>query len=220
MEVIGFRDSSPASIILQHIQRHGQTTIKKLEEVLGVSTTAVREHLAHLQAHGLVVTSTMRYGPGRPRLVYTLTDKAQSLFPKHYDLLIRLILQELAAEGGMERVEALLERVGARLAQEYGERISGEDVSVRLNELHQMLEDKGIPAEVQASGTSINIHSCPYFDVAQEHGEVCAMERRMFEQVLGKEVVLEQSIRDGYHHCCFALPSAEGERPDERTNNV
>jgi predicted ArsR family transcriptional regulator len=207
MEVIGFRDSSPASIILQHIQRQGKTTIKELEEVLGVSTTAVREHLAHLQASGLIATSTMRYGPGRPRLVYTLTAKAQGLFPKHYDLLIHLMLQELAAEGGIEKVEQLLERVGARLANEYADRVSSTDIRVRLDELQQTLEAKGIPAEVDTheEESTIHIHSCPYFDVAREHGEVCTMERQMFEQVLGEEVQLERSIREGHHHCSFVL---------------
>jgi predicted ArsR family transcriptional regulator len=205
MEVIGFRDSSPASIILRHIQRQGQSTIKELEDVLGVSTTAVREHLAQLQANGLVETSTMRYGPGRPRLVYTLTAKAQSLFPKHYDLLIHLILEELATEGGIEKMNRLLERVSVRLANEYTDRVNSDDVQVRLDELRQTLEEKGIPVGVQPSGTSFNIHSCPYFDVARQHGEVCMMERNMFEQVLGEKIVLEQSIRDGHHSCCFTL---------------
>lgn len=210
MEVIGFRDSSPASIILQYIQRRGKATIKELEDVLGVSTTAVREHLAHLQASGFVATSTMRYGPGRPRLVYTLTDKAQSLFPKHYDLLIHLILQELAAEGGREKVMALLERVGGRMVEEYAGRVHGADIQARLDELRQVLEAKGIPAEVQPSGTSFSIHSCPYFDVAQAHGEVCSMEQQMFEQVLGEKIILEQTIREGHHSCCFALQKDDG----------
>lgn len=205
MEVIGFRDSSPASIILQHIQRQGKATIKELEEVLGVSTTAVREHLAHLQASGLVHTSTMRHGPGRPRLVYTLTGKAQNLFPKHYDLLINLMLQELAAEGGIEEVERLLERVGARLARDYADRVNGADIQARLNELRQTLEARGVAAEVQDEGQKLHIHSCPYFDVAREHGEVCTMERQMFEQVLGEEIILERSMREGHHQCCFVL---------------
>jgi predicted ArsR family transcriptional regulator len=209
MEVIGFRDASPASIILQHIQRHGQATIKELEDVLGVSTTAVREHLAQLQASGLVATSTMRYGPGRPRLVYTLTSKAQNLFPKHYDLLINLILQELAAQGGVEEVERLLERVGARLLEEYADKMSGVDVQARLRELRKLLETRGIPAEVHEepddAETRMNIHSCPYFDVAQEHGEVCMMERNMFAQLIGEDIELEHSIREGHHHCCFVL---------------
>jgi predicted ArsR family transcriptional regulator len=205
MEIIGFRDTSPARLILQYIQRQGQATIKELEDVLGVSTTAVREHLSHLYANGLVTSHSVRHGPGRPRLVYTLTDKAQALFPKQYELLINLLLQEIAVQEGTHRVEQLLERVGARLAEEYTERISEEDIKVRLDELRTMLETRGIAAELQPSGEGIKILSCPFLDVAQEHGEVCAMEQQMIEQVLGEEVTLDNSIRDGHYHCCFNL---------------
>ncbi len=205
MEVIGFRDSSPASIILQYIQRQGRATIKELEDVIGVSTTAVREHLAHLQANGLLETSTIRYGPGRPRLVYTLTEKAQNLFPKHYDVLLHAMLQELVAEGGTERVEQLLQRVGLRLAEDYAVQITAEDIETRLQELRYVLERKGVAADVQQPEGRLHVHSCPYFGVAQDHGEVCQMERRMFEHVLGEDVQLEQSIREGHRCCSFAL---------------
>jgi DeoR family transcriptional regulator, suf operon transcriptional repressor len=216
MEVLGFPDTSPASIVLQHIRRHGKVTIKELEHVLGVSTTAVREHLYHLQSQGLLETSSVRYGPGRPRLVYTLTDKAQKLFPNHYDLLINLLLQEIANEEGVGRVEQLLERVSTRLANEYTDRMSGEDILTRLGDLRTMLEDTGIPAEVPPTGDGIHIYACPFHDVAQEHAEVCAMDRQMLEQVLGQEVVQAHSIRDGHHTCCFNL----GEKTEStRTGN-
>ncbi len=203
--MIGFSGSSSVSLILQHLQRHGQATVKELEEVLGVSTTAVREHLAHLQAESLVSTSTVRRGPGRPRLVYTLTRKAHNLFPKQYDLLINLLLKEIAAVGGAEQVDLLLERVGKRLAGEYADRISGHDIPARLAELRALLEARGIPAEVHQSGDGLHIFACPYFDVAQKHGEVCAMERQMLEEVLGGKVELEHSIREGHHRCRFVV---------------
>ncbi len=207
MQTIGFPVSNSASLILNYLQRHGQATIKQLEDVLGVSTTAVREHLAHLQAENLVAITTVRNGPGRPCFVYKLTKKAQSLFPKQYDLLINLLLQEIATEGGTEQVDFLLERVSKRLAEAYADRISGIDVQERLVELRKMLEARGIPAEVRPSGDALHIFACPYFDVAQEHAAVCTMERHMLEQVVGKKMHLEDSIRDGHHHCRFVIKS-------------
>ncbi len=205
MTVRHFAEDSPAGIILQHLQRHGQATIKELEDVLGVSTTAVREHLAHLQAHGLIATSTVRRGPGRPRFVYTLTSKAQSLFPKHYDQLINLLLRELMFAEGKEKVDELLDRVSKRMANEYAGQISGEDIRARLDALRAMFEAKGIPAEVQQSGDGIHIFACPYFDVAQEHPAVCRMERQMLEDVLGEKISLEGSIREGHRNCRFVI---------------
>lgn len=205
MELIGFRESSPAGIILRHIQQQGRTTIKELEGVLGVSTTAVREHLSHLQARGLVETSTVRSGPGRPRLVYTLTDKAQHLFPKQYDVLINLMLQEIESQEGAEKVSQILTGVGDRLAREYSGRIRAAEAQKRLEELREVLEQKGISAAVEPGSHAISVHSCPYFDVAQEHSEICRMEKQMFEQLLGEPLALEHSIHDGHHHCRFIL---------------
>ncbi len=218
MEVLGFRPSSAAGIILKHLRRHGTATIKELEQVLGVSTTAVREHLAQLQLNGLVATSTVRHGPGRPRLVYTLTAKAEDYFPRHYDLLINLILQELSEEGGSEQVDRLLQRVGERLRHAYGEHISAADLQQRLDELRETLEARGVPAEIRADGEGFKILSCPYHEVAQEHAGVCLMEQRMLEQVLGAEVILEESIREGHHHCCFSVrhPRLRTQTEEER----
>jgi predicted ArsR family transcriptional regulator len=207
MEVPGFSPTSPAGLIIQHIRRNGKTTVKELETVLGVSTTAVREHLANLQSQGLIASTMVRYGPGRPRHVYSLTDKAHRLFPRHYDLLINLILQELARRDGVEKVEQLLGQVGHRLAQEYASHIRSEDIPARLDELRAMLEKQGIPSDVQRSTNGIQIFSCPYHDVAQEHAEVCSMDRQVFEQVVGEKLVQEHSIREGHPHCCFHVVS-------------
>lgn len=205
MSVIGYAEGSPARQILNYLQRQGQATIKELEQALGVSSTAVREQLAHLVADNLVRTSTVRNGPGRPHFVYKLTEKAQALFPKQYDLLINLLLHELVASEGREKVDALLERVSQRMVQDYADRLSAADVRERLNELRVVLEAQGIPAEVQQSGDSIQLYACPYFDVAQEHPQVCIMERQMLEGLLGGKVDLERSIREGHHNCCFVI---------------
>ncbi|NJP05854.1 MAG: HTH domain-containing protein [Chloroflexaceae bacterium] len=209
MELPGFRNASPASIILQYLQRHGEVTIKQLEDVLEVSTTAVREHLANLQLYGLIATRTMRSGPGRPRLVYTLTDKAHDLFPKQYDVLINLLLQEIAAGEGPNKVEQLLERVSRRIAHEYAGNIQEEGIAGRLAQLRTLLEQRGVPSEVEAEGIGIHIFSCPYLDVAQEHEHVCTMDRQMVEQVLGQKVTLKQSIRQGHHQCSFIVDTPD-----------
>lgn len=200
---------SPAGKILAHLQRHGEATVKELEEVLQVSTTAVREHLINLQTRQLVTTRVVRSGPGRPRLVYFLTDAAQDLFPKEYDTLINLLLQEIARREGSERLQVLLDAVGARLAEQYRGQISGTELAERLAELRGALEARGIPVEVHDSGESFQVFACPYLDVAQQHAGVCTMERRMIEQVLGETIALEGTIREGRRSCHFTVVSKE-----------
>jgi predicted ArsR family transcriptional regulator len=204
MAVLRTDDQSSASVILRYLQRNGEATIRQLEDAVQVSTTAVREQLTHLQAEGLVVIRTERHGPGRPRSVYALSEKAQRQFPKQYDRLILLLLHELGSEGE-ERVTTLLDRVSQRLADEYAARMHGTDVQARLNELRHLLESRGVAAEVVAESNSIQLFSCPYYEIAHQHPELCSMERQMLEYVLGEKIVLEHSIREGSHNCRFVV---------------
>jgi DeoR family transcriptional regulator, suf operon transcriptional repressor len=200
-----YSSESPAGKILAYLQRHGEATVKDLEELLGVSTTAVREHLTHLQAKNLVATRLVRHGPGRPHALYSLTDAAQDLFPKEYDTLTNMLLREIASQEGPDRLQVLLDAVGARLAEEYRGQVAGAALSERLLALREALERRGIPVELQPDGDSFQLFACPYFDVAQEHAGVCAMERRMVEQVLGEHVILEGTIREGKRACRFTV---------------
>jgi DeoR family transcriptional regulator, suf operon transcriptional repressor len=204
-----FTAESPAGKILDFLQRQGEATVKDLEELLGISTTAVREHLTHLQAKDLVGTRLARKGPGRPHAVYSLTPEAQSRFPKEYDTLTNMLLREILSQEGPARLQLLLDAVGARLAEEYRGQISGQDAGERLLALRNALERRGIPAEVQPEGEGFRLFACPYYDVAQEHAGVCNMERRMVEQVLGETIVLEETIREGKRACRFTVVNKE-----------
>jgi predicted ArsR family transcriptional regulator len=209
MMVIGYAASSAAGQILQYLQRNGQATVKDLAALLGVSATAARDHLVHLQSEGLIEARAERYGPGRPRMVYTLSEVARSRFPKQYDRLITGLLRELIALEGPDKVEQLLERVSRRLAEDYSGRMAGTGMEERLTELGRLLELRGVPAEVAEGGDGIRLFACPFHDIAQDHPEVCSMERQMIEYVLGEKLALESTIREGAHTCRFVVRSGD-----------
>ncbi|MEO7910764.1 MAG: MarR family transcriptional regulator [Roseiflexaceae bacterium] len=208
MAATRFTSESPAGKILAYLQRHGEATVKQFEELLGISTTAVREHLTHLEAKDLVTTKLVRRGPGRPHALYFLTNAAQDLFPKEYDTLSTMLLREIASQEGPDRLQVLLNAVGARLAEEYCGPAAGAELPERLLALCAALEQRGIPVELLPDGTGFKLFACPYLDVAQEHAGVCSMERRMVEQVLGKQIVLESTIREGGRSCHFIVVEA------------
>ena len=206
-----YTGDSPASKILRHLQRHGEASVRDLEVVLGVSTTAVREHLTNLQTRGMVDTTLRRNGPGRPKLVYSLTAAAKSQFPKAYDTFVSMLLRELVLRNGPEQLDVVLEAVGERLAEAYRDQISGEELQERLDGLRVALEARSIPVEIQPSGEGFSVFACPYLDVAQEHAAVCRMERRMMETVLGEQLHLEGTIREGKRSCNFVVAKPSGD---------
>jgi DeoR family transcriptional regulator, suf operon transcriptional repressor len=215
MAATRFPSESPAGKILAYLQRHGEATVKQFEELLGISTTAVREHLTHLEAKDLVTTKLVRRGPGRPHALYFLTDAAQDLFPKEYDTLSTMLLREIASQEGPDRLQVLLNAVGARLAEEYRGPAAGAELPERLLALCAALERRGIPVELLPDGDGFKLFACPYLDVAQEHAGVCSMERRMVEQVLGKQIMLESTIREGGRSCHFTVVQESGVRSQE-----
>lgn len=204
MKSIPFASDSSIGHILTFLQRHGEATIRELEDELGISTTAVREHLINLDARGYIATRLIRNGRGRPRIVYSLTEQAHDIFPRSYDTLVSVLLDEIARRQGEDGLATLLDSVSERLAAEY-ERSSKSDFESRVAGVQKMMESRGIPVEVQPEANRITFYACPYHEVAQDHAGVCAMEKRMIEQVLGHEVNAEGSIRAGDRCCSFSL---------------
>src|SRR3972149_1576785 len=100
--------------ILQYLQRHGRATVKELGQLLGLTSTGIRQPLTVLERDGLVEAHEERGRVGRPTLVYSLTDEADALFPKRYDMLAGVILEEIRSEDGNEKLHKVLHRVAAR----------------------------------------------------------------------------------------------------------
>ncbi|WP_026370913.1 helix-turn-helix transcriptional regulator [Kallotenue papyrolyticum] len=220
-DVLSLIGRGPSSRILELLQRHGPMSAKQLQAALGVSSlNAVREPLLSLSAAGLVRAEPVRRGAGRPSYLYALTDKAQALFPKGYDVLLRLLLEELLAQHGRDALRAMLQRVGQRLAREYAGNAEGQAIEERLQALAAALDARGTPINIVETGDTIMLHEycCPYYDVAQRTSDVCAIERQMLEQVLGRPVRLMRRIVDGHVDCQFMVepPTAAGQTDDQR----
>ena len=91
--------NSPPWQILEYLQRNPSATIKDFEVLLGVTTTAVRQHLNALQASGYLDRREERSGVGRPHYIYVATDAARELFACRCDVLALTMLQEMYGSG-------------------------------------------------------------------------------------------------------------------------
>ncbi len=100
---------------------------------------------------------------------------------------------ELVADRKLRRL--LFTRVTDRLAEIYRSQVSGHEWEGRLVQLTSVLHDRGIEAEVaRDAGAAIPIlrqHSCPYYELAEADRAICALERKMFEKVLGRELAAQ-----------------------------
>jgi predicted ArsR family transcriptional regulator len=200
--------NSPAWRILEYLQRNESATIKDFEVLLGVTTTAVRQHLSALQASGFLDRREERSGVGRPHYIYVATDAARELFACRCDDLALTMLQEMYGMVGAEMMSTLLKRVGVRLAERYAESVNAAAMQHRVEEMAGALARQGVLTDVSAGESNtiaLKMYNCPYHDLAIEHREICEMDQQMMQKVLGAEVSLDDCIMDGHGSCTFVI---------------
>ncbi len=208
--------AGPAWQIIEHIKRAGSATIKELEDLLGVTTTAVRQHLQALQADGYVARERVHSGVGRPHHAYSITAKAHELFACHCDDLALTLLEEVFALEGEARAAQLLDRVGDRLAQRYAKTVRGVMLQERVEGLAETLHGRGVLTEIDMQDENfivLKAYNCPYHELAVVHREICEMDEAVMRKVLGSEVSLTGCMMDGARGCSFVISDAKVNLP-------
>lgn len=190
-------------IVLQWLQQHGHATIPELCDRLSVTATAIRQRLNRLQDQGLIDRDTIRASRGRPHHAYVLTDAGRQQLGDNYAELAMLLWDEVQQLEDSALRNRLFRRLEQQLAQRYGATVQGKTLDQRFEQLRNSLKDKGFRVEIESrDGLPIlrEMH-CPYHKLAAGDPEICGVEQRVFEQVLGVKLALTQSCRNG-HGCC------------------
>jgi predicted ArsR family transcriptional regulator len=202
------KPESPVWQIVEHIQRNGAATIKDLEDVLGITTTAVRQHLSWLISEGYTRRQTVHAGVGRPYHAYALTDKARELFACRCDDLALTLLEEVFVLEGSERALLLLDRVGDKLATQYVAAIRANTLQERAKQFANALQSRGVLTDialVEGDEIMLKLYNCPFHELAQARREICDMDAEMISKVVGAPVQSTACLMDGHNSCSFVI---------------
>ena len=193
--------------ILDYIRRQGRATVKDLDSFLSLTSTGVRQHLTVLEREGLVSAHEDRGRVGRPALVYKLTAKGDALYPKSYDQLANVLLEEVRELAGAEALQTLLRRVATRFAEPYKERMEGKPLSERVQEASQIIQERGCLAECSQDGDDwlISQYTCPFPNVAGQNSCVCSLDVEFVRQLVGADARLTTSLLRGDDACTFRI---------------
>ena len=194
--------------LLDVLKRRGEARAEELAAALGVTVSAARQHLAALQAAGLVEFRELKGTPGRPKHVYRLAAAAEELFPKAYDAFAIELLQLVGREN-----PALLERVFDNRREERLRRalsrLDGMTFDDRVRELAQILDDEGYLASFERfdDGTyRLEEHNCTILDVAQRSPMPCASEIDFLREALpGTTIERVAHMVGGAHLCAYRI---------------
>lgn len=195
--------------ILNILKERGEATVKELSTTLDLTTVTIRHHLDTLRREKLVDAPTVRHrkAPGRPQHVYTLTEEASDFFPKRYERLIDLLLDEMARRLPSGKVEEMMVCIGKRMADDI---VIPEDASLaqRVRLAMEFLEERGyMPLWEKTPGGEYLIHiaNCPYESVAQRHSEVCEIDRTLLSELLSPDLAELHRVSDSPNHCTYVV---------------
>ena len=106
---------APKDTIIEFIKISGGATVGQISKELSLTSTNVRQHLASLERDQLITSKTIKQGAGRPKILYTLTESAANLFPKRYDFLLSMVLNEIENMDGPEKIDDIFNNITDKL---------------------------------------------------------------------------------------------------------
>ena len=199
--------------ILQLLKMRAGMTVGQLTEALHISQMGVRQHLAILEAEGLIAYYREKQGRGRPRHIYQLTDEANGLFPTTYANFAVGLMHEVAKFNGPGFINKVFRGRMESQLETYQQRLAGKALRERIEELARIRDEEGYMARFEEAEDDyiLTEHNCPIAVIAQEYPRVCEIELALFRQSLGAKVVREEHLMQGSHKCCYRIPKTKAE---------
>ncbi len=196
--------------VLIALKEQGEACADDLAVSLGISPSAVRQHLSALRTAGYVATRPGRGRPGRPVDWYHATDRADALFGLSSDTFSLELLQDMEAEDP-DLVDRVLVRRQERRAAAFREALTGLDGEDRIARLSELLDAEGYLTRWSRrdDGTyELRFNNCAIWPVAARYRLVCSTELDFLRSVLG-EVHVERIVHrhEGSYHCGYEIRS-------------
>jgi len=194
--------------IVKTLLSYPGSSINDLAEAVGINGISIRHHLTALEAEDLVTSSEERHGVGRPRLIYSLTEKGVEEFPTNYLKLTRRLLDSLNNRMPPEEIKSIFEDIGAEIAAPYEVDLDKKTLEERILILKTVMSKEGFIIDTRNNEDSYTITSlsCPYYRVGLDHPVVCALDQTIISKLLATPVKLISCICDGANHCTYHVP--------------
>jgi predicted ArsR family transcriptional regulator len=201
--------------ILTFLKRTGGGTVDELARGFGLARMTVRQHLAALERDGLVRSREERRRTGRPHLLFSLSESGQEKFPRRYDRLADLALQEvalleadeIAGLNSEEKKRLLLRKMADSVFRQHESKVRGKPLTDRVAMVAEILREEGGFAEWTGAGEEFEIvdYNCVYRRVADTHRDVCDWHLQLLGKLLDRPVQCSEMMSAGADSCRFVV---------------
>jgi DeoR family suf operon transcriptional repressor len=199
---------SQKQVLDQLMQDRSGATLDELVTAVGLSRTAVNQHLMTLERDGYVRKAAPRRTGGRPVNVYVLTEDGTNLFPKQYSWFSKLLIQTLHQELGEERVNRYMYDLGVKTSAGLIPRLIGKNREERIAEIVKIMNETGFIAQTTSPAGSdklprVECRNCVYHDLSKDYPEVCRFDIGFLSGLMGAEIEHEACVQRGDDTCRF-----------------
>jgi len=179
-------------------------TVRAMAGRLKMSYMGVKQICIDMERDGYLDTFRRNRGVGRPEHIYRLTNKARDLFPQADNALALSLLEQSKKLYGPGAAEKILYLHFQEKAQGYAGKMRGESPAERAKWLARLRDSEGHMADFE-SEPAVRIVEChhPMEALFAAMPKAAAMEREMFQHVLGAPVRREQSGEGGTYVCVY-----------------
>lgn len=183
--------------------------VKDLTSRIGkITAVTVRHHLEILRGDGLVAAPAVRRrsAPGRPQYVYSLTERAADHFPNNYQGLATGLLTEIKNQLPPAQVKQILDGVAETMVDTA--MIPDGPLETRLDHAVNYLNQHGYSATWRNTDNGehmLSITNCPYDQVSCSNPELCKMDEKLVQGLLGARPRRVQWQLDEDEACTYLI---------------
>lgn len=189
-----------------------KATISQLSEILSVSEISIRHHLIRLEAEGILTSTEERHGVGRPRFVYSLTEKGFQNAPTNPSKISDQALFTIKRFLGTDTLLQLFRQIGRDLARTYTSTLDAESQDEMLAQITDTLTKDGFIFSWAKSEEkyTLQIHHCPFHYLGQNHPEVCTINHALLESLIQHPLSHDTRILNGDLACTYTYEVQDG----------
>lgn len=194
--------------LLRHLLRNkAGATIDELSRSIGVTRTAVRQHLAALMRDALVAPGAARPTGGRPEQLFVLTEAGKEAFPRHYSWFAQLLIEAMAKEHGLTGLRTRLGRIASAVVAQMRQRMPGVGSRrQKVEQLSALMDELGYDARTtkDVGGVpTIEADNCIFHELAMKSPEICHFDLALLSGFTDSKVDLHECMARGGHVCRF-----------------
>jgi DeoR family transcriptional regulator, suf operon transcriptional repressor len=201
----------PKNEILHLLKKQGGATVDDISKGLSLAATSVRQHLAALERDHLVKSVTIKHGAGRPKILYSLTELANNLFPKRYDFMLSMILAEIERLDGPEKIDLIFDNIADRIYLLCQDELENKTLEEKVETMTSMVRAWGSMAEcekIDEKSFVIREYNCDFYNSVLKYNLLSKFALKLLQKLLTNtelDCKIETKPGSGVDFCSFHI---------------